>query len=319
MTFTAVYTPKHTHNYSAVKNYGKCTEGITTVYECACGDTYEETAEAKAHSTKAVIEQTNSGTLIEKVICDICGASNSQELTYKVTYKEGKRSQVLDLTLLENDISVQPDGTIEIRFYLGEDIDKNYVVKRIDENGRSYNYTPRKENGYLIFDADHFSFYVVTEIDEASGKPAEDLSYGEVYCISNGHSYTSKVTAPTCTIKGYTTHTCTSCGDTYTDAETSAIGHKMGAYVLTKQPTCTDKGTETSTCSRCTYTDTKSVAATGHNYKDNVCINCGNNKAKNCSHMCHKSGFMGFIWKIVRFFWKLFKMNPVCDCGMKHY
>ena len=38
-----------------------------------------------------------------------------------------------------------------------------------------------------------------------------------------------------------------------------------------------------------------------------------------CDHMCHKSGFMGFIWKIVRFFWKLFKMNPVCECGAVHY
>lgn len=39
----------------------------------------------------------------------------------------------------------------------------------------------------------------------------------------------------------------------------------------------------------------------------------------NCSHLCHKSGFMGFIWKIVRFFIKLFKANPVCDCGIAHY
>ena len=38
-----------------------------------------------------------------------------------------------------------------------------------------------------------------------------------------------------------------------------------------------------------------------------------------CDHLCHKSGFMGFIWKIVQFFWKLFKMNPVCECGAAHY
>ena len=93
----------------------------------------------------------------------------------------------------------------------------------------------------------------------------------------------------------------------------------MGAYVVTKQPTCTDKGTETATCSRCTHSETKSVAAKGHNYKNNVCTNCGKSKVENCNHLCHKKGFMGFIWKIVRFFWKLFKMNPVCDCGAKHY
>ena len=99
----------------------------------------------------------------------------------------------------------------------------------------------------------------------------------------------------------------------------AALGHKMSTYVVTKKPTCTDKGTETSICSRCDKTETKSIAATGHNYKDNICVNCGNSKAQNCSHMCHKNGFMGFIWKIVRFFWKLFKMSPVCECGAKHY
>ncbi len=38
-----------------------------------------------------------------------------------------------------------------------------------------------------------------------------------------------------------------------------------------------------------------------------------------CSCNCHKSGFMGFLWKIINFFNKLFKMNPVCECGVKHY
>lgn len=41
--------------------------------------------------------------------------------------------------------------------------------------------------------------------------------------------------------------------------------------------------------------------------------------AENCDHMCHQNGFMSFIWKIIRFFWKLFGMNPVCECGAAHY
>lgn len=40
---------------------------------------------------------------------------------------------------------------------------------------------------------------------------------------------------------------------------------------------------------------------------------------KNCSHMCHKGGFMGFIWKIILFFNKLFKTNKTCACGVAHY
>ncbi len=443
ITFTAIYTPKHTHEYNKTYSYGKCTEGIVTVYECACGDSYEETAEATKHSAKAVVEQTNDGTLIEKVNCQVCGVTNSQQLTYKVTYRDGWwNTAVLDLTLLENDVSVQPDGTLEIRFYVGENINKNYTVYRIDENGNKTSYTPRKENGYLIFDADHFSFYVVAELDEETGEVAENISYEEVYCISNGHSYESVVTAPTCDEIGYTTYTCSVCKDTYVTDEFSALGHKeeiikgieatcsetglsdivkcsvcdkifveqtviealghteeiiegkvatctetgltdivkcivcdeilveqtviealghteeivkgkdatcrnsgltdgvkcsvcdkvfvaheripalghnMGAYIVVKVPTCIEEGIEKSICSLCGNENSRTIAAKGHDYKDNVCTSCGKTKAENCDHMCHKTGFMGFIWKIVRFFWKLFKMNPVCDCGAKHY
>lgn len=38
------------------------------------------------------------------------------------------------------------------------------------------------------------------------------------------HSYSSSVVAPTCTSGGYTVHTC-SCGASYTDSETAALGH----------------------------------------------------------------------------------------------
>lgn len=41
--------------------------------------------------------------------------------------------------------------------------------------------------------------------------------------------------------------------------------------------------------------------------------------SNDCSCNCHKTGFMSFIWKILRFFYKLFKINPVCDCGTTHY
>ena len=43
------------------------------------------------------------------------------------------------------------------------------------------------------------------------------------------------------------------------------------------------------------------------------------NKAENCDHICHQDGIMGFFWKIVNFFSKLFGTNPVCECGATHY
>lgn len=41
--------------------------------------------------------------------------------------------------------------------------------------------------------------------------------------------------------------------------------------------------------------------------------------ANDCDHLCHKSGIIGFFWKIIRVFQKLFGLNPVCECGVAHY
>ena len=38
-----------------------------------------------------------------------------------------------------------------------------------------------------------------------------------------------------------------------------------------------------------------------------------------CDHICHQGGIFGFFWDIANFFCKLFKINPVCDCGKAHY
>ena len=40
------------------------------------------------------------------------------------------------------------------------------------------------------------------------------------------HSYKAVVTAPDCVNGGYTTYTCTVCGDNYVDSYTDALGHK---------------------------------------------------------------------------------------------
>ena len=76
------------------------------------------------------------------------------------------------------------------------------------------------------------------------------------------HSYTAVVTAPTCTEKGYTTHTC-SCGDSYVDTYTNALGHAWDGGTVTKQPTATETGVRTYTCTRCHETKTETIPATG--------------------------------------------------------
>ena len=99
---------------------------------------------------------------------------------------------------------------------------------------------------------------------------------GEAYAASSGnvilvntalgHDYVATVIAPTCTEGGYTTHTCSRCGDSYTDNDTEALGHDFGEWTQTTAPTCTEKGEEIRTCSRCDATETRAVEALGHDY-----------------------------------------------------
>ena len=56
------------------------------------------------------------------------------------------------------------------------------------------------------------------------------------------HEYDSVVTEPTCTEKGYTIHTCSVCGDSYTDSETAAKEHDWDTVEYawgTNYSTCT--------------------------------------------------------------------------------
>ena len=76
------------------------------------------------------------------------------------------------------------------------------------------------------------------------------------------HSYTAVVTPPTCTEKGYTTHTC-ACGDSYVDTYTDALGHAWDSGKVTKQPTATETGVRTYTCTRCHETKTETIPAGG--------------------------------------------------------
>ena len=64
------------------------------------------------------------------------------------------------------------------------------------------------------------------------------------------HSYSSIVTPPTCTEKGYTTYTC-ECGDTYLDNETLAVGHSYGGWTVVREATETHTGLRERSCGVC--------------------------------------------------------------------
>ena len=164
-----------------------------------------------------------------------------------------------------------------------------------------------------------------------------------------GHDYKAVVTAPDCENGGYTTYTCTACGDTYVANEVAPNGHNKGEVVVENEvaPKCDVAGSYDlvvycDVCGEELDRETVEVDALTHTDEDGdyICDNgCGYEYEKpeeptpeeptpdtpdeptdiTCDHLCHQSGFMGFIWKIVQFFNMLFNINPTCKCGVTHY
>ena len=120
-----------------------------------------------------------------------------------------------------------PDGKYEISIALKDDEPSNCV----DENGQAL-------------------------------RVAFEVGSVLVSAAPHTHDYAVTVTAPTCTEKGYTTHTC-SCGDSYVDTYVDALGHAWDSGTVTKQPTATETGVRTYTCTRCNETKTETIPATG--------------------------------------------------------
>ncbi len=70
------------------------------------------------------------------------------------------------------------------------------------------------------------------------------------------HSYTSQVTAPTCTTDGFTTYTC-SCGYSYNSNPTPALGHTWSEWKTDIPATTTQTGQESRKCTVCGETETR--------------------------------------------------------------
>ncbi len=82
------------------------------------------------------------------------------------------------------------------------------------------------------------TYSVATPIDKDAHvyDGADDIDCNICGLLKDGacveHNYAETVTAPDCTNGGYTTYTCTLCGDTYVDNATDALGHTDGEAVI---------------------------------------------------------------------------------------
>ena len=295
LVFTAQYE-EHTHKWSAepVTQFGTCTEGITYVKACECGETFTYTSAPCAHSLTATI--TNVDELSYAVVrCENCNYVQEKYITYKAEYTmedlndpdqhTHATNQTIDLKMYDvNDVSIQPDGKIAIVIPATSQMlhDDNLIIYRVNEDGTTdlVEFTKDDDRDAIIMVVDHFSYYVIT----ASNEVEAQSTYKKVDCgLTAGHSYSLKTVAATCSKDGYTAYVCSHCGKTIEKKIIDAKGH-------------------------------------ADNNGDGKCDTCGKVTGEACRHMCHSTKwYIKIIWFIINLFNRLFHINQYCECGKAHY
>ena len=138
------------------------------------------------------------------------------------------------------------------------------------------------------------------------------------------HSFADGSIPATCTVNGFTGKVCTVCGDPDDGTVIPAAGHSFTVFTPNGDASCTADGTKTAKCDRCDETQTVADVGSAKDHtdanNDNKCDVCGKTIKEECPCACHNPRpFARFVWKVFRFFYKMFKTNRTCFCGEAHY
>ena len=224
-----------------------CTEaGRRCKYCSTCGNVIEEeTIEATGHvhtHWDVISEADCTSTGVEKLKCDDCGSYVDSRIIAPLGHKYAVTATEADCT---------NDGI---------------TTYKCSICGHSYTEVNEKAKGH-----DYGDWYVnknATCVEK--GVEQRDCTLCDAFetreTAYGAHIYYETVSAPTCTEKGYITHTCEYCSDSFVDGYTDALGHDYGSWYETKAPTCTEKGTEQRDCSRCDHFETREVVTIEHSY-----------------------------------------------------
>ena len=172
----------------------------------------------------------------------------------------------------KNDIQFHPNWNYKANVYYK---DEWYIVRLLDNNVEisSEIYllnSPINYDNFEINSSEGYCEFLYWEINGNSKVLERPLIADQHYEIKAvySHSYTTNITAPTCTKQGYTSYVCR-CGDSYTDDYVDALGHTE-ATDKAVEPTCTQTGlTEGKHCSVCNKVLVKQevIEALGHDYE----------------------------------------------------
>ena len=244
--------PAKNHSYKKSVTEPTCTEKGCTTYTCSvCGDSYvADYVDALGHTVvvdPAVAPDCTHTGLTEGSHCSVCNEIlKAQETVPATGHKYDK--VVTAPTCTEKGYTT----------YTCSVCGDSYVADYVDALGHTVVVDPA-----VAPDCTHTG---LTEGSHCS--VCNEVLKAQETVPATGHSYDKVVTAPTCTEKGYTTYTCSVCGDSYVADYVDALGHTVVVDPAVA-PDCTHTGlTEGSHCSVCNTVlkAQETVPATGHKY-----------------------------------------------------
>ena len=100
----------------------------------------------------------------------------------------------------------------------------------------------------------------------------DDVSFEETELCISGHAWETTQVEPTCSHAGYTLHTCSECGTSYTTDEVmkNTSIHTWDQGAVTKEASCTESGSIEYTCSDCGSTYAVTVPQKAHHWDEGV-------------------------------------------------
>ena len=127
----------------------------------------DATTDVVPSGTKLIVEEITTGTSYNTVVTAL-GDSVS-------------KFEMYDISLMSGNTVIQPSGRVKISIPVPSGYDTSkIVVYRVDDNGTKTEYDTAIENGFIVFETDHFSNYVVAEQTTSSetsdNKPTEDTN-----------------------------------------------------------------------------------------------------------------------------------------------
>ncbi len=215
----------HTHDYTAVVTAPTCTSAGYTTYTCSCGSSYKDSyTDALGHNYK-------NGK------CTRCGAEESGGETHAHDYTAVVTAPTCTsagyTTYTCSCGSSYKDSYTDA---LGHDYKNGKCTRcHAKDPGQTHTHDYKSTVVKATCTEPGYTHYVCSCGDSYDDNYTDALGhrYFLGICIRCGakdpnahtHIYAEAVTKPTCTEKGYTTYSCTVCGDSYVGSYTNALGH----------------------------------------------------------------------------------------------